>query len=154
MSAEWSEERFAERVVKLAQARGMSVTAVMRQAGLTGDFLAHPPRSGRRIDSLTRIARVLQVTVSHLIGDNEAPLPTATLAKNRTMISLVANIALYLAAEEYGSNGDSAGFSASSAPDAGVAHRRFDGDRRSERAAADSYRELSPIPQADQAAES
>ena len=105
MSTGWDEAEFAKRVSALAHARGMSVTAVMRQAGLTGDFLAHPPRSDRRIDSITRIARVLQVSVSHLVGDDPTH-PSSERPKEYTeLFSLVAHFARYLENGDYVSTG-------------------------------------------------
>lgn len=64
----WSEEEFRSRVERRAVDLGRSLRSVMRQAGLSEDYLKRPAQSGRRIDNLARIAVALDWSLAEVLG--------------------------------------------------------------------------------------
>lgn len=99
MASDWSEELFVERVTRLVQESGKTMTAVMRQSGLAADFLSHPARTGRRIDSIYRIANTLGVSVGDLLGE---PITQRMRGRKRVLASLTST--LQVVVEEYATN--------------------------------------------------
>lgn len=99
MASDWSEESFVARVTRLVEESGKSMTAVMRQSGLAGDFLSHPARTGRRIDSIYRIANTLGVSVGDLLGE---PITPRMRGRKRVLAALTST--LQVVVEEYATN--------------------------------------------------
>lgn len=46
----------------------MTMTELLKRAGLTEDYLRHPPEGGRNIAGILRIAEVLDVNPAELMG--------------------------------------------------------------------------------------
>jgi hypothetical protein len=63
----WSEQKFRERVAARAAELGETVNALMERAGL-GEQFRRTPRSGRRIDTLEKIAQTLNWTLAEVMG--------------------------------------------------------------------------------------
>ncbi len=63
-----SEEEFRARVVARAAELGRSVRSVLIEAGVALDILDKVPTSGRRVDTLAKIAGALQWTLPQLMG--------------------------------------------------------------------------------------
>src|SRR3954451_8769372 len=72
----WDDDGFRKRVAQLAAERGQSISEVCRQAGLSASYLAKlAGRSGRSIEAILRIARVLDVELNDLLGAGPMPSP-------------------------------------------------------------------------------
>lgn len=64
----WSEKDFQERVRAFARRRGITLTALLQRAGVTEDYLRHPPEVGRNIAGILKIAEALDVPPAELMG--------------------------------------------------------------------------------------
>ena len=64
----WSEKDFRARVKMHAARRGLTITEVLKRAGVTEDYLRHPPEGGRNISAILKIAEVLTVNPAELMG--------------------------------------------------------------------------------------
>lgn len=93
------EEELAARVAARAAELGKTVAQVVREAKLAHDYFAKPPRRGRRLDALSRIARTLDWSLAELIG------PSAAAQRRLARIAEVAAL-LYVAMRENGGDSD------------------------------------------------
>jgi hypothetical protein len=75
----WDDEALRERIKARAGALGRSVRSVLREAGLTLDFLAKTPAAGRRVDSLAKLGPPLQWNLQQVMGFEVAARVTPEL---------------------------------------------------------------------------
>jgi hypothetical protein len=66
----WDDAAFCQRVQIAAARLGKRLPEICAEAGVARDYLMKPARSGRNIDLVLRIARVLGVPYADLIGHN------------------------------------------------------------------------------------
>lgn len=65
---EWDDAAFVRQVTEAAEARGMTVSDVMRAAGVARDYLNKAPMLGRNIGQVLKIARFLGIDPVVLMG--------------------------------------------------------------------------------------
>lgn len=75
----WSEEQFRARVVERAAELGRSVRSVLLEAGVALDILDKVPTSGRRVDTLEKIARALGWSLSQMMGFDDVARVTGEI---------------------------------------------------------------------------
>ena len=68
MLMDWSEEAFQARVRARAAELGASIDTLLIEAGLSRDTLDHTPTTGRRIDTLEKLARSCRWSLAELMG--------------------------------------------------------------------------------------
>lgn len=99
----WDDDKFIARVKALVAAKGMTLAAVSRQAGLSEEyFVKRGGGRGRNIVSIVRLASALGVPVSVLV-DRPANPPEAEVPPSSSIdpvklerLALVANVAAHL----------------------------------------------------------
>jgi hypothetical protein len=64
----WSDEAFRTRVAERARTQGRSVRQVLADAGMSHDTLEKIPSSGRRLDTLDRLAEALDWSLEEIMG--------------------------------------------------------------------------------------
>lgn len=92
----WDDDAFRARVAALAARRGMSIAEVCRRADVSASYFAKAAgKSGRSVEALMSLARVLEVSLIELIG---APNfhDGAPTEQNLARLALVMEIAAYL----------------------------------------------------------
>ena len=96
----WDDDKFVARVEALAAAKGTTVGAVSRLAGLAEDYFAKRGGGrGRNIVSIVRLAGALGVPVSELVDPpaNPPEPPSAAIDPVKLeRLALVANVAAHL----------------------------------------------------------
>lgn len=65
---EWDDTAFVRRVTEAAEARGMTVSDVMKASGVARDYLNKAPILGRNIGQVLKIARYLDIDPVVLMG--------------------------------------------------------------------------------------
>jgi hypothetical protein len=91
MSALWSDAAFRERVVHRCDELRKSQGQVLKEAGLTHDYLTNEPAHGRRIDRLARLCTPLQWSLAELLGLNAKVNPKLMLIALCTAQKVTAN---------------------------------------------------------------
>lgn len=99
----WDDDKFIARVEALAAAKGTTVGAVSRRAGLAEDYFAKRGGGrGRNIVSIVRLAGALGVPVSELVDqpanppEPEVPPSSSIDPVKLERLALVANVAAHL----------------------------------------------------------
>lgn len=75
----WSDKEFRERVSRRARALGKSKRQVCIEAGIALDTLEKIPTSGRRIDTLSKLAAALDWSLAEIMGHPAGERVTAEL---------------------------------------------------------------------------
>ena len=96
----WDDAGFRQRVKAIAQSKGIRITVLLAEAGLSHDYLQKQV-AARRIDAILMLARGLGVDPAVLLG---LPYP---LKRQQKLAKLVANIGaqLFLLYDEHNDNG-------------------------------------------------
>jgi transcriptional regulator with XRE-family HTH domain len=63
----WNDKAFRDRVRSLARARGIGLGELAKRAGVSEPWLRHAPSKGRQVDTILRVAAVLNVSPYDLI---------------------------------------------------------------------------------------
>ena len=64
----WSEAAFKERIAARAKQLGISLTQLLAKAGLAHDILDKKPASGRRVDTLEKLADACNWSLAEVMG--------------------------------------------------------------------------------------
>lgn len=105
MAAKWSEEAFRRKVKSAADGMGVTEREILRRAALSEDTFSKPPKEGRRIDTVLRIAEAAGLSPEDALGVSEMSPETRRQLKR---LALVADIAahLYVALSERSSRAE------------------------------------------------
>lgn len=76
-----------ENIKKYAKLRGLSLQQVAEKAGLSKNMLYQYKNMNPKIETLTKIAKVLNVSKEDLLGENESKPKQADLADDSTLFT-------------------------------------------------------------------
>ena len=75
----WDDELFRQRVAQRAASLGKTVPAMLREAGLSPNYLKEDRPRGRRLDTLAAIAHALDWTIDEITSLADERSPTGPL---------------------------------------------------------------------------
>jgi hypothetical protein len=75
----WDDDAFRQRVTARAAFLGKTVSAVLREAGLSPSYLKSTRPRGRRLDTLAAVAHALEWTIDEVAGLAAPQVATAAL---------------------------------------------------------------------------
>ena len=83
----WSDDAFRARIARRASEIGKTLRQVLKEAGIAHDAIEKIPVSGRRVDTLERLAAALDWSLAQVMGYDPSPWVTPELLKMATQVT-------------------------------------------------------------------